>query len=244
VDGSRACALDGDPGWAGTRTVRWVGISGIGRIHAKDHLYKTNPIRPARLNVPEFKTDLPAGGNFFLVPPAFVVATRRPLTKGAIHLHRFVLVQASAPLPKKQPYPDPSLQPLFDSGGNKAKEADVLRSAASAKNLGLRLLFQTPCGSRRRATAWDPARFPKGVKNDPAIRAREWNEAGLLGRLDSGGNSEDLGANIFRHPDRFVQNFNSGLEIRLSQTGARCSIWAVIRPRNGHAGNSAAGFRI
>jgi hypothetical protein len=120
-------------------------FSGIGRIHAK-----TLSTNPTHLSVhvgndPEFKTDLPAGETF-LVPPAFVGCYRGEIDDGSYSLHRFVLEKLLPPLPKDQPYPLLTYNFYLDviPGGSvserrdKATEADLMRAAALAHDLGLR----------------------------------------------------------------------------------------------------------
>ncbi len=114
-------------------------------------------------NVPEFKTDLPAGETF-LVPPAFVGCYTGDIDDGSYSLHRFVLEKLLPPLPKAQPYPTLAYNLYLDSGGEKAQEADVLRSAATCKDLGFETfvpdaMWFPQAGDWR----WDPARFPRSV---------------------------------------------------------------------------------
>ena len=184
-------------------------FSGIGRIHAK-----TISTKPTRLdlrlgNVPEFKTDLPAGETF-LVPPAFVGCYKGDIDEGSYTLHRFVLDKLLPPLPKNQPYPTLAYNLYLDGGGNKAREADVLRSAAFCKELGFETfvpdaMWFPQAGDWR----WDPARFPNGVWPIEQYVHENGMKLGLWVAWTQGGNSEDSEAlNVFRRPDWFVQRFN------------------------------------
>ncbi|PYV45178.1 MAG: hypothetical protein DMG06_03520 [Acidobacteria bacterium] len=184
-------------------------FSGIGRIHAK-----TISTKPTRLdlrvgNVPEFKTDLPPGETF-LIPHAFVGCYKGDIDEGSYTLHCFVLDKLLPPLPKNQPYPTLAYNLYLDSGGNKAKEADVLRSAALCKELGFETfvpdaMWFPQAGDWR----WDPARFPNGLRLIEQYVHENGMKLGLWVAWTQGGNSEDSGAlNIFRHPDWFVQLFN------------------------------------
>lgn len=184
-------------------------FSGIGRIHAK-----TISTKPTRLdlrigNIPEFKTDLPAGETF-LVPPAFVGCYKGDIDEGSYSLHRFVLEKLLPPLPKNQPYPTLAYNLYLDSGGNKAREEDVLRSAALCKELGFETfvpdaMWFPEAGDWR----WDPARFPHGVKAIEQYVHANGMKLGLWVAWTQGGNSEDSEAlNVFRRPEWFVQRFN------------------------------------
>jgi hypothetical protein len=143
-------------------------FSGLGRVAAK----MTDAIAMVDLRVglhPDFKTDI-APGETFIVPKAFVGCYAGDIDDGAYTLHRFILEKLRPRVPKD--YADPTLayNLYLDAGGNKATEADVLRSAATCHDLGFETfmpdaMWFPETGDWR----WDPKRFPRGV--DPIERA-------------------------------------------------------------------------
>jgi hypothetical protein len=136
-------------------------FSGLGRIHARAGK------KPGLLDIdvghhPNFKTDV-APGEVFLAPPAFIGCYRGDLDEGSYALHRFVLEK----LRPSCPAPDPILayNLYLDVGGNTAKEADVLRSARTCRDLGFEAfmpdaMWFPETGDWR----WDPKRFPAGIR--------------------------------------------------------------------------------
>ena len=177
-------------------------FSGIGNIHAK-----TTSTTPARFEVqvglaPDFKTDIPAGETF-LAPPAFVGCYKGDIDDGSYTLHRFILEKLLPSLPPDQPYPTLAYNLYLDVGGNKARESDVLNSAAFCKHLGFETfvpdaMWYVTDGDWR----WDPARFPRG--GGPIVDYTHENgmKLGLWVAWTHGGDSTYPGAlNIFRHPD-------------------------------------------
>ncbi len=178
-------------------------FSGIGRIHARTHELRVG-------NVPEFKTDLPAGETF-LVPPAFVGCYTGDIDDGSYSLHRFVLEKLLPPLPRAQPYPTLAYNLYLDSGGEKAREADVLRSAATCKDLGFETfvpdaMWFPQAGDWR----WDPARFPRSVVPIEQFVHQNGMRLGLWVAWTQGSFSDDPGSlDIRRHPDWFVRSFKA-----------------------------------
>jgi hypothetical protein len=173
-------------------------FSGIGRIHGKN-------VAPSRIdlrvgNIPEFKTDVPAGETF-LVPPAFVGCYRGDIDEGSYTLHRFVLEKLLPPPAEGRPYPTLAYNLYLDSGGNKAKEADVLRSAAVCKDLGFETfvpdaMWFAGVGDWR----WDPKRFPNGVKPIRDYVRESGMKMGLWAAWTNAGISDYPGAlNVFRN---------------------------------------------
>ena len=131
-------------------------FSGIGRIHIRGGEVRVG-------NLPEFKTDLPPGETF-LTPPAFVGCYSGDIDDGSYSLHRFVLEKLLPPLPREQPFPTLAYNLYLDGGGEKAREVDVLRSAATCKDLGFETfvpdaMWFPQAGDWR----WDPVRFPRSV---------------------------------------------------------------------------------
>ena len=188
-------------------------FSGIGRIHAK-----TIAGKPARLdlrvgNIPEFKTDLPAGETF-LVPPAFVGCYRGDIDEGAYTLHRFVLDRLLPPLPRGRPYPTLSYNLYLDGGGTKAKEADVLRSAAICKDLGFETfvpdaMWFPEMGDWR----WDPRRFLNGIQPIREYLDRNGLRLGLWMAWTQGSRRDGPSSlNIFRTPDWFVKPLSKDVD--------------------------------
>lgn len=107
-------------------------FSGLGRIRLKAD---ADQIDLRIGNHPEFKTDLEPGATF-LVPPAFVGCYQGEVDDGSYCLHRFVLEKLRPPPPQRCPDPILAYNLYLDAGGNQAREADVLRSAATCRDLG------------------------------------------------------------------------------------------------------------
>jgi hypothetical protein len=174
-------------------------FSGIGRIHARRTELRVG-------NVPEFKTDVPAGETF-LVPPAFVGCYRGDIDAGSYTLHRFVLEKLIPSLPQGQPYPTLAYNLYLDSGGEKAEEAGVLRSAATCRELGFETfvadaMWFPQAGDWR----WDPARFPHAYRSIEQYLRENGMKFGLWVAYTQGGNSDDPAAADFRrHPDWFFR---------------------------------------
>jgi alpha-galactosidase len=177
-------------------------FSGIGNVRAKTT--STNPTR-FELAVglaPDFKTDIPAGETF-LAPPAFVGCYKGDIDDGSYTLHRFILEKLLPSLPADQSYPTLAYNLYLDVGGTKARESDVLNSAAFCKRLGFETfvpdaMWYVTDGDWR----WDPARFSRG--GGPIIDYTHENgmKLGLWVAWTHGGDSIYPDAlNIFRHPD-------------------------------------------
>jgi alpha-galactosidase len=176
-------------------------FSGIGHIHAK-----TISVDPTQFELrvglaPDFKTDIAAGATF-LAPPAFVGCYKGDIDDGSYTLHRFILEKLLPPLPQDQPYPTLAYNLYLDVGGNKAREPEVMSSAALCKLLGFEtfvpdaMWFPTDGDWR-----WDPARFPRGEGPIEEYTHRNGMKLGLWVAWTHGGDSVDPGAlNIFRHP--------------------------------------------
>jgi alpha-galactosidase len=115
-------------------------------------------------NVPAFKTDV-AAGETFLVPPAFVGCYTGDIDDGSYTLHRFVLDKLVPKFPAGYPHPTLAYNLYLDAGGPHAKEADVIKSAALAHELGFETfvvdaMWFPQSGDWR----WDPERFPHGAQ--------------------------------------------------------------------------------
>jgi alpha-galactosidase len=189
-------------------------FSGIGRIHAA-----AKSAKPLRFDlrvglVPEFKTDVLAGETF-LVPPAFVGCYRGDIDDGSYTLHRFVLDKLLPPFPQDQPYPTLAYNLYLDHATSKAttaqapelvREADVLRSAALAKELGFETfvpdaMWFPQSGDWR----WDPARFPRGEQPIEEYVHQNGMRMGLWCAWTHGAISDSPEAlGIWQHPDWFV----------------------------------------
>jgi alpha-galactosidase len=177
-------------------------FSGKGGVHAK-----TISVDPTRFQLrvglaPEFKTDIPAGVTF-LVPPAFVGCYPGELDDGSYTLHRFILEKLLPPLPPDQPYPTLAYNLYLDVGGNKARESDVLNSAAFCKLLGFETFVPDAMWFAKDGDwRWDPARFPRGGGPIIDYTHQSGMKLGLWVAWTHGGDSVFPGAlNIFRHPD-------------------------------------------
>jgi len=177
-------------------------FSGIGDIRARTT--STDPTRfELRVGLaPDFKTDITAGA-IFLAPPAFVGCYKGDVDDGSYTLHRFILEKLLPSLPPDQPYPTLAYNLYLDVGGNKAREADVISSAAFCKLLGFETfvpdaMWFVQSGNWR----WDPTRFPRGEEPIEEYTHQNGMKLGLWVAWTQGGDSQYPGAlNIFRHPD-------------------------------------------
>lgn len=195
-------------------------FSGIGRIHAKT--ISNNPVRLALEvgNMPDFKTDLPAGDTF-LVPPAFVGCYQGGVDDGSYSLHRFILNRLLPSRPAGKPYPTLAFNiyldntPPNESADERAKkqnEAALLRDAALARDLGFETfmvdaMWFPQSGDWR----WDPVRFPNGDRPLREFLTKNSMGLGLWVAYTHGSDSDDPDAmNIFRHGDWFTKTFKAG----------------------------------
>jgi alpha-galactosidase len=180
-------------------------FSGLGSIRAREN---RGQLEIQVGNHPDFKTDIQSG-EVFQVPPAFVGCYQGDVDEGSYDLHRFILDKLRPPMPKNCPDPILAYNLYLDAGGNKAREADVLRCAATCHDLGFEVFmpdamwFPQPGDWR-----WDPTRFPRGIKpieefvHDAGMRLALWCAWG------NGGLSEDPGAlNVRRDPDWFHKDY-------------------------------------
>ncbi|MFN0167954.1 MAG: alpha-galactosidase, partial [Bryobacteraceae bacterium] len=169
-------------------------FSGIGRIHAKVTNAAAREFDVSVGLTPDFRTDV-AAGETFLVPPAFVGCYRGGLDEGAYSLHRYVLDKLLPPFPAGRVHPTLAYNLFLDSGGYKATEPDVLRSAAVCKDLGFETfvpdaMWFAGVGDWR----WDPVRFPAGVKPIGAFVREGGMRLGLWMAWTNAGISEHPGA--------------------------------------------------
>ncbi len=185
-------------------------FSGLGRIRAQA-VDDGKGVDLAVGNVPEFKTDL-MPGETFLVPPAFVGCYTGDLDDGAHSLHQWIIRYLRPPLPEDIPDPILAYNLYLDAGGAKAKESDVLRSAAFCRDLGFEAfmpdaMWFPACGDWR----WDPARFPQGVTPIEEFVHDNGMQLALWCAWTNGGISEHEDALSVRgpvgHPDWFDADF-------------------------------------
>lgn len=203
---------------AGTSHGLYVGweFSGIGRIHfhsvRPEGQSPSAPTtdNPAELgievgNVPEFKTDLPAGETF-LVPPAFVGCYTGDIDAGSYSLHRFIMEKLLPRFPKGYVYPTLAYNLYLDSGGADAEEKGVLQSAALAHELGFEtFVVDAMWFPQSGAWYWDPKRFPHGHKPIEEYLHSHDMKFGLWMAYTQGSNSDDPRAlSITKHRDWFV----------------------------------------
>jgi hypothetical protein len=142
-------------------------FSGLGRIHARPADDAADGNSRLDLDVghhPDFRTDVEPGETL-LIPPAFVGCYRGDLDEGSYNLHRFVLETLRPPVPQGCPDPILAYNLYLDVGGNRATEADVLRSARFCRDLGFEAfmpdaMWFPETGDWR----WDPRRFPRGIE--------------------------------------------------------------------------------
>jgi len=182
-------------------------FSGLGRVHARTGRSPDELDLDIGLN-PDFKTDIEPGETF-LVPPAFVGCYAGDLDEGAYSLHRFILEKLRPPMPDDCPDPILAYNLYLDVGGNNAREADVLRSAATCRDLGFEAfmpdaMWFPETGDWR----FDPRRFPNGVAPiEEFVRAHGMFLA-LWCAWTNGGLSADPDAlSIRAHPDWFHQDY-------------------------------------
>lgn len=167
-------------------------FSGLGRIQARA-LDAGAALGLAVGNLPEFRTDLEPGETF-LVPPAFVGCYTGDLDDGSYTLHRWVIEKLRPPVPEGVPDPTLAYNLYLDAGGSKAREADVLRSAAFCRDLGFETfmpdaMWFPETGDWR----WDPRRFPRGIGPIERFVHRQDMQLALWCAWSNGGVSE--------HPD-------------------------------------------
>ena len=199
-------------------------FSGIGAIHARATTPRQFEMRVGL--VQDFKTDVPAGESF-LVPLAFVGCYRGNVDDGSYTLHRFILEKLLPPLPPtqsvgdlvdgskkllpppppKQPFPTLAYNLYLDVGGNKAREADVLKSAMLCKKLGFETFVPDAMWFPKDGDwRWDPARFPHGGQPIEEYTHQNGMKLGLWVAWTHGGDSLDPGTlNVFQHPDWFTE---------------------------------------
>ncbi len=177
-------------------------FSGLGRVHARA---AENRGGQFDLHVglhPEFRTDI-AAGETWLVPAAFVGCYRGELDEGSHSLHRFVVEKLRPPVPAGCPDPVLAYNLYLDVGGNRATEADVLRSAAVCRDLGFEVfmpdaMWFPETGDWR----WDPRRFPLGIDPIEAFVHGSGMKLALWCAWTNGGVSE--------HPDALSVRGASG----------------------------------
>jgi hypothetical protein len=200
----------------GTERGLYVGweFSGIGRIHLHN-LHGSSDSAGAKTaelgievgNVPEFKTDLPAGETF-VVPAAFVGCYSGDIDDGSYTLHRFVVEKLVPRIPPGYVHPTLAYNLYMDGGGfDAANEASVLRSAALAKELGFETfvvdaMWFPQSGDWR----WDPKRFPHGVRPIEEYVHSNGMKFGLWMAYTHGSDATDPNAlNVTEHADWFFQ---------------------------------------
>jgi len=184
-------------------------FSSVGRIHARAKNGDTT-LAIGVGNRPEFKTDVESGETF-LVPPAFVGCYTGDVDDGSYCLHRFFLEKLRPPMPEGCPDPILAYNFIMDFDGPpfKPKEADVLRAAKLAAELGFEVFvpdamwFPQPGDWR-----WDPARFPRGVPPIEEFVHDRGLRMGLWCAWTNGGLSEHADAlSVRRHADWFNGDF-------------------------------------
>jgi hypothetical protein len=180
-------------------------FSGLGGIRAKANLGQFE-IRVG--NHPDFKTDI-GPGEVFRVPKAFVGCYQGDVDDGSYCLHRFILEKLRPAVPKNCSDPILAYNLYLDAGGNKAREADVLRAAATCHNLGFEafmpdaMWFPQPGDWR-----WDPARFPHGIQPIEEFVHGAGMKLALWCAWGNGGLSQDESAlNVRRQPDWFNKDY-------------------------------------
>ncbi len=188
-------------------------FSGLGRVHAQA---KQGESLQLSLHVglhDDFRTDVQPG-EVFTVPTAFVGCYRGELDEGSYCLHQFILAHLRPTLPPETPDPILAYNLYLDVGGNRATEADVLRSAATCRELGFEAfmpdaMWFPETGDWR----WDPRRFPQGVRPIEEYVHKAGMQFALWCAWTNGGVSNDSAALSVRgevgRPDWFSSDFAS-----------------------------------
>jgi len=200
----------------GTSHGMYVGweFSGIGRIHFHSLSDNSNGMSTEQPqlgievgNVPEFKTDVPAGETF-LVPPAFVGCYSGDIDDGSYSLHRFIMEKLLPKYPKGYAYPTLAYNLYLDSGGANAEEAGVLKSEALAHELGFEtFVVDAMWFPQSGAWYWDPKRFPHGYKPIEEYLHSHDMFFGLWMAYTQGSDSDDPRAlSVREHPDWFISS--------------------------------------
>jgi len=172
-------------------------FSGLGRIHAQAQ--GTSFVLRAGL-LPEFKTDI-APGETFRVPPAFVGCYQGDLDEGASALHRWIIEKLRPSTPEDTPDPTLAYNLYLDAGGNKAREADVLRSAQFCRDIGFETFMPDAMWFPKTGDwRWDRARFPNGVRPIEEFVHANGMKMAIWCAWTNGGISEDPGALSVRGP--------------------------------------------
>jgi hypothetical protein len=173
-------------------------FSGLGRILAQSGDGASLDLHVG--NHPNFKTDLGPGRTLH-IPAAFVGCYAGDLDEGSYRLHRFVLEKLRPPVPKGFADPTLAYNLYLDAGGNKATEADVLRSARFCHDLGFETfmpdaMWFPETGDWR----WDPRRFPGGIGPIEDYVHRNGMKLALWCAWTNGGVSADPAALSVRGP--------------------------------------------
>jgi alpha-galactosidase len=198
----------------GTSEGLYVGweFSGIGRIHLKGHADSSPSVHdqvPGIAlevgNVPAFKTDI-LPSETFLVPPAFVGCYRGDIDDGSYTLHRFVLEKLVPHFPAGYSHPTLAYNLYLDSGGPNAREEDVLRSAAFARELGFETFVVDAMWFPQSGDwQWDAKRFPHGSKPTEEYLKSHGMQFGLWMAYTHGSGATDPKAlNVTQHADWFA----------------------------------------
>ncbi|OQB42430.1 MAG: Alpha-galactosidase [Candidatus Hydrogenedentes bacterium ADurb.Bin179] len=183
-------------------------FSGLGRVAANA---QTDTVRLGAGLCPEFRTDIMPGETFY-VPPAFVGCYTGDLDSGSYSLHRWIVEALRPNIPEGTDDPTLAYNLYLDVGGNRATEADVLRSARFCHDIGFETfmpdaMWFPSTGDWR----WDPVRFPNGVRPIEEFLHSAGMKLALWCAWTNGGVSEDPGALSVRgaagHPDWFTGDF-------------------------------------
>jgi alpha-galactosidase len=179
-------------------------FSGNGRINA--HAQNGQVTISTGLS-PDFMTDI-ASGETLWIPPAFIGCYSGDLDEGSYALHRWIIEKLRPSLPREIPDPVLTYNLYLDAGGAKAKEEDVLRSAAFCRDIGFEYfmpdaMWFPETGDWR----WDPQRFPNGIRPIEEFVHSNDMKLALWCAWTNGGVSEATGALSVRgavgHPEWF-----------------------------------------
>lgn len=188
-------------------------FSGLGRINANvpDDGPQRADAGPLAIdiaigNLPEFKTDIPAGETF-VVPLAFVGCYSGDVDDGSYTLHRFVMEKLLPKRPSNYPYPELVFNVYLE--GLHADEKSVLRSATLSHDLGFETfeadaMWFPQSGDWR----WDPQRFPNGVRPIEEYVHNRGMKFGQWMAYTHGSDSDfdsPVTLNALKHPDWFTK---------------------------------------
>ena len=211
-------------------------FSGLGRIHVRAGK-RSGLVDIDVGNHPSFKTDVEPGETFW-VPTALVGCYAGDMDEGSYRLHRFIVDKLRPSMPTGRPDPILAYNLYLDAGGDQARQADVLRSAAFCRDLGFEAFMPDamwfPAAGDWR---WDPKRFPAGIGPIEQFVHAAGMQMALWCAWTNGGISADARALSVRGlSDSPIGSTASTHRVGspARSTAARFA-WPALRPRRGRS---------